>query len=433
MSYDNVKLWFAKDSDEKIITINEINEENKHNTYACPMCGSNLTPKAIKSKQVTSHFAHVDKSKCNSETMMHWWFKHKFLEKGDSFTVISDKERNYICDEILVEQEYIVGENKYRPDVTILTECGNTIYFEMAFSNKKKVKDYLDLWLELKNIVVEVDIKQLMTEDKTPKFKALFYNGKCFNAKRNDTYYNTIGKYKEEKLKGEVNKKLKERINKLDWFWEDVLRYKNGEVDVDYLKGVISFMHIKEKYIVLSILKKLNCIDLKDTCDDLQKELKKHEEIDNRCYFESPMNKDHIIKKAITKLNREYKKIDKGFKISLLREANKYKTHRYFRGRKIGEWRVSSYYYRVIMEHTLNDFWNVVSFDITNRIVNIEDIGEVYNHLNTSLSNFELEIQCKSCVNKFKLSKDEITFYNSKGFDLPRRCKTCRDKRKQNK
>jgi hypothetical protein len=47
----------------------------------------------------------------------------------------------------------------------------------MAFTNKKKVKDYLDIWLELKNIVVEVDIKQLMLKDSIPTFKALFYNG----------------------------------------------------------------------------------------------------------------------------------------------------------------------------------------------------------------------------------------------------------------
>lgn len=104
MGFENVKLWFAKTKNETIITIDEINEENKHNSYSCPVCGSKLKPKALKSKIMTYHFAHVDASKCNSETMIHWWFKHKFIEKGDQFTVISDEERTYVCKNILVEK-----------------------------------------------------------------------------------------------------------------------------------------------------------------------------------------------------------------------------------------------------------------------------------------------------------------------------------------
>ena len=88
MSYENVKLWFAK-GEQNIVTIDEINDENKNNTYSCPVCGSNLKPKAITSKRVTPHFAHVDATKCNSESMIHWWFKHKFLEQGDIFTVMA--------------------------------------------------------------------------------------------------------------------------------------------------------------------------------------------------------------------------------------------------------------------------------------------------------------------------------------------------------
>jgi hypothetical protein len=184
MSYENVKLWFAKDEYERIVTIDEVNENNKNNTYLCPVCGSNLKPKAVKSKQITSHFAHVDASKCNSESQIHFWFKHRFLEKGDKFTVSADKVREYMVNDILVERPYEVENGIYKPDVTILTECGNTIYFEMAFTNKKQVKDYLDIWLELKNIVVEVDIKDLISKNKIPTLKALFYEGKCFNTKR---------------------------------------------------------------------------------------------------------------------------------------------------------------------------------------------------------------------------------------------------------
>ena len=192
------------------------------------MCGSDLIPKALESVQITPHFAHIDASKCNSETMIHWWFKNKFLVKGDRFTVVSDKEREYICDEVLVEQSYEVGDKTYKPDVTMIAKTGETIYFEMDYSNKKKVRDYLDIWIELGNIVVEVDVKKLMLRDSVPAFKALFYDGKCFNTKKNDTYYNTIGKYKEEKFRDCVaNQEIKERMRKLDWFWDDVPGFAN--------------------------------------------------------------------------------------------------------------------------------------------------------------------------------------------------------------
>jgi predicted RNA-binding Zn-ribbon protein involved in translation (DUF1610 family) len=44
LSYENVKLWFAKDKNENIITVDEINEDNKKNTYYCPVCGSDCKP-----------------------------------------------------------------------------------------------------------------------------------------------------------------------------------------------------------------------------------------------------------------------------------------------------------------------------------------------------------------------------------------------------
>lgn len=261
MNYDNVKLWFAHNNGN-IVTIDEINEENKNENYSCPVCGSELKPKAIKSKQVSSHFAHIDSSKCNSETMIHWWFKHKFLEVGDAFTVTSDEERQYVVKEVKVEQSYQVTDNTYKPDVTIFTDCGKVIYFEMAFSNKKNVKDYLDIWLELKNIVVEIDIKQLMFKSEIPAFKALFYEGKCFNIKKNDKYYNTIGRYKEEKLKGKFDSELKERIRKLDWFWNDVLKYKKGDFEIEYMIELIDSIDKEDKSVIIEVLKKQKCLTI---------------------------------------------------------------------------------------------------------------------------------------------------------------------------
>lgn len=262
MSYENVKLWFAKDENEHIVTIDEVNEENKNNTYLCPVCGSYLKPKAVKSKQVTSHFAHVDASKCNSESQIHFWFKHKFIERGDKFTIAADKVREYVCKDILVEKSYETEYGTYKPDVTITTECGNTIYFEMAFSNKKNVKDYFDIWLELKNIVVEVDIRQLMFKDEFSSFKVLYYEDKCFNIKGSDTYYNTIGKYKEGKLKGNVDEYMKNRIRKLDWLWDDIFRYKKGEINIDDLSSLMDSIDKEDRGIMEKIFKKPSCTNV---------------------------------------------------------------------------------------------------------------------------------------------------------------------------
>ena len=38
--------------------------------------------------------------------------------------------------------------------------------------------------------------------------------------------------------------------------------------------------------------------------------------------------------------------------------------------------------------------------------------------------------KCRDCGKEFTLTDGEINFYRSKGFDLPNRCKACRDKRK---
>jgi len=262
----NINLWFAKNTNNDIVTINEIEVKNNKEKYYCPLCGSEVIPKATNSKLITAHFAHIDASKCTSESMIHWWFKHKFLESGDKFRIVSDKEREYVCKEILVEQSYTVGDKLYRPDVTIKTECGNVIYFEMKFSNEKKLKNYIDIWLELKNIVVEIDIKKLMNKDKLPVFNALFYDGKCFNVKKNksndnDLYHNTIGKYKEYIYKNSLLDNKKQDLIKLDWLWNDIQKYKQNNINIEDLFNLIQLIEDKNsRNIVIEILKNANCI-----------------------------------------------------------------------------------------------------------------------------------------------------------------------------
>ena len=40
--------------------------------------------------------------------------------------------------------------------------------------------------------------------------------------------------------------------------------------------------------------------------------------------------------------------------------------------------------------------------------------------------------KCRDCGKEFTLTDGEINFYRSKGFELPNRCKSCRDKKKKN-
>lgn len=392
MSYENVTIWFAKNTDGEIITINEINEDNKRNHFLCPVCGSDVIPRAIKSKHMTQHFAHLDKNKCNNETMIHWWYKNKFLEKGDKFTVIADTESSYVVKEILTEQEYKTGERTYIPDVTVMTECGKRIFFEMKYSNSKEVKDYIDIWLELKDIVVEIDIKQLIEQYNVRNFKALFYNGKCFNTKRNDTYYNTIGRYKEEKIANKIDKSIKERLQKLDWFWEDFLKYKKGIVDSAYLAEIIQHIDIEEKIIVYQIIQKVNCSDLLSLKNNLKEMIRKYKEIHRYSYAAMP--KDDLIRQAIPKISEYFKNIDKDFKVNIRSHSVTRKAYRYTARAKIGYQKIIYRYYTVELQHKLNKYGCVASTDITTYVQEMKNPTSIFNYiceeLNRNLKNREV-------------------------------------------
>ncbi|TPF17953.1 competence protein CoiA family protein [Priestia megaterium] len=425
MNYENVKLWFAKDQSENIITINEVEENN---TYACPVCGSELRPKAINSKRVTPHFAHVDSSKCSGESMIHFWFKHKFIEVGDTFTILTDKEITYKCKEIHIEKIYNVDGNIYKPDVTIITECGETVFFEMNYSNKKEVKDYIDIWLALKKTVVEINIKSLVNIEN--KFKALFYNGKCFNTKRNDSYYNTIGKHKEEMSHFKSNDELKNRIKKLDWFWEDMIRYKKGEISIDRLTDTVKHIEIEEKFVVYDIVKKIRCSEVAELRNYLKETIKNYRTMHR---FYSSIESDSPIKRAVNELNCFFKNIDMGYKVVLDSNTVKRKSYRYTRRRKIGYWSVEYYYYRLNLRHRLDEGFNLHSFDITTYIKEINDSDLIFDYFIKKIKKHSINVKCIHCEEKFNLTSDEVVFYKNNNLRLPKRCKSCRSKRKDSK
>lgn len=256
----NVNLWFARDNDNEIVSILDSNNDKE---YYCPICTSKVIPKALESNKVTPHFAHVDVTKCNSESLLHWWFKHKFIENGDKFSIKTDKEFDFICKSFETEVTFQLESGTYRPDLVIQTECGQEIVFEMANTNKKKVQDYIDKWMELDKIVVEVDIKALQNGNEIKVFNALYYKGKCFNFnKRDGGYYNTIGKLKEQmKASGKYDIEL---VKNLDWFWLESLKLNNSTKITEELVYQIDELIHKYGYEFINILKNNKCSNIKN-------------------------------------------------------------------------------------------------------------------------------------------------------------------------
>lgn len=273
MINSDVQLFWAKNEKDEIVIINEIEENMRNDKYMCPVCGSEVRPIApngltIKGEisQRASHFSHFDASKCSVESQIHCWFKNMIILNGDEFIIETDKDNTYKCKDVLIEQTYTTSFGDYKPDITILTECGKTIYFEMNYSNKKSVKEYIDKWLELGNIVVEVDLKTLMQsslDKRACEFKALFYEGKCFNQKKGDEYYNTIGIHKENILKNNIlDNNIRDRIKNLDWFWMEVLNYSKDNTNIEDLVNMIDYSENEDKDIIFKILSKKKCVSI---------------------------------------------------------------------------------------------------------------------------------------------------------------------------
>ena len=263
MEFTNINLWFAKDKNNSIITIDKINEENKHNIYTCPICGSELIARTGEIK--IHHFAHKDKSKCSSETMIHWWVKHKLIDIGDKFSIKIDKDniKEFICKEIYVEKEYNTDFGTYKPDITIITDTDEVIYFEIEYTNKKKVEEYLDRWLCLDNIVVEVSVKDLINNN-VVELKTIFYKGKCYNINTFEAKYNnSIGQYKQKIFNSEEVDKAKQRLNKINWFWEECKKYRMRKTDEYTFFDVIDCLDIRDKEYVIDGLLKSNCTDVR--------------------------------------------------------------------------------------------------------------------------------------------------------------------------
>lgn len=223
---NNVALWFAKDKDNNIVTIDKINKEEV-NTYTCPLCGSEVLPRAIDSEHMSPHFYHIDKSKCSGESIVHWWVKNELIKCGEKIEVITNKVETIICSNIYLEKEYLTPYGVYKPDISVEGENGKVIFIEVNYTNKKNNSDFIKKWKYLNNVVVEFNIKNVYDEETnqisiSKTMNAIYYDG--INIDKNSSEYI---KYR----KSTTNGFDKESVNKISWFIDDIYEYNKGIKD----------------------------------------------------------------------------------------------------------------------------------------------------------------------------------------------------------
>lgn len=400
----NVNLWFAKNSQGEIVTISSAHNDLK---YTCPICSSEVIPKAVKSKKVKPHFAHIDRNKCNSESMIHFWMKNKFIEVGEQFKINTDEELTFTCESFETEKIYKLTKGIYKPDLVIHTECGNEIIFEMANSNKKKVEHYIDKWIELDKIVVEVDLKNLT--DDVRNIRALYYKGKCYNFNNRDGgYYNTIGKMKEAKYDIQL-------VKSLDWFWESVNQYNNNQVDIIYMANLV-----KEISNDSNKAKLLNDVMKSSNCSTLRKDLIQYYKLDDYYVIGILINP---INNLIYELNEIFNNLDP--RISIKTKMNKipiYET--YYTGSRRNPYkkRIKACKYSFDVKIQSNNR-TIETIKYTNRLHSKKDLFDYLK--NEIIKILSKKYKCKKCNEYFEIKINELNYYINKNLNLRKTCKNC--------
>lgn len=285
---DNINLWFAKDENNKIITIDKANKNNK---YTCPICGGEVIPKALNSDMISPHFAHIDRESCEGESIIHWWTKNNLLKEGDVFSIFTNEEKQYLCKSVVIEKEYDTPYGKYKPDATIECYNGEIIFLEVGFTNIKKKINYIDKWIYLNKPVIEFNIRNVYNMDSfeikiNNRFQAIYYDG--VKIYKNDKNYESFKK----KIEG-VNK-YEQQLKDLEWFIDDIYEYKIVKSE-EKLDGIIKeIKYIEESYTYEHALLVENI--LKTKCNSVMK----NAIIRKDKYFEK------LISNLLTNLNHNY-------------------------------------------------------------------------------------------------------------------------------
>ncbi len=250
------QLIVAYDGSDEFANLIHVKKANKDVDYFCPCCGGTVKPRALDSSKEQSHYYHIT-GKCTKESQLHFFCKNWLFEVGSRFYIDSEL---FEVASIDIEKLYTTPFGDYRPDVTVYTSSGKTIFFEMFFTNRKTGDDYFCKWNALENDVVEVNIKEFMfktDKDTIPRFTYLYHDGICYSKsyEKRDLYAGTIARAKRELTRQKVLN-YKARIEQLDWFW---IQLQNNESKEKVLES-ISCMTYDDMISCYEIIKRKHCV-----------------------------------------------------------------------------------------------------------------------------------------------------------------------------
>lgn len=265
------QLIVAYDSNDEFANLIHVKRAKQDEEYYCPCCGGIVKLRALDSTKEQSHYYHVT-GKCTKESQLHFFCKNWLFEKGSEFYI---DDNLFEVDSIDIETALDTPFGKYIPDITVYTSSGQTIYFEIFFSNRKTGDNYFCKWDALGNSVVEVNVKEYMCKTDAsiiPNFTYLYHDGICYSRTyiKKDLYATTIAKIKNELTRQKVLN-YKARIEKLDWFWQKIIENSSKE---DIL-NCIECMPYEDMVSCFEIIKRKQCVShlKKDVLDTINKKV----------------------------------------------------------------------------------------------------------------------------------------------------------------
>lgn len=389
------QLIVAYEGNDKFANLIHVKKAKQDTEYYCPCCGGIVKPRALESTKEQSHYYHIT-GKCTKENQLHFFCKNWLFEKGSKFYIDNNL---FKVDFVDIEATWDTFFGKYKPDITVYTSSGETIYFEIFFSNRKTGDDYFCKWNALGNAVVEVNVKEYMCKtDKSiiPEFTYLYHDGICYSKTyvKKDLYATTIAKIKNELTRQKVLN-YKVRIEKLDWFWQKIIKNSSKE---DILKCIDS-MPYEDMVSCYEIIKRKQCVShlKKDVLDTINKKV-----IGNiRNSIDLPFDKDIYFDVKHYK-GRTY---EAGIRLNIQTEHIKYNDF-YLRCKNKGwDFEKSTGYPKIIFKRNI---FSVEEIEVPkNKISELEDIFNKTVEYKKQLLDYEEELST------FEDNGYKVRFYNN--------------------
>ncbi|MCI9077347.1 MAG: hypothetical protein HFH68_00290 [Lachnospiraceae bacterium] len=250
------QLVVAYDGNDEFANLIHVKKADKNKNYFCPCCGAAVRPWILDNNKEQPCYCHKTE-KCTKESQVHFFYKNWLFGTGNKFYIDGQLFETSSVD---IGKKWITKFGDYQPDITVYTTSGQTIYFEIFFSNRKTGNDYFCIWDSLGNDVVEVNIKEYMYKtDKNdiPVFTYLYHDGKCYSKTyvKKDLYANTVAKIK-HRLSRQKILNYKYRIEQLDWFWQTI---RNNGTKEEIL-STIAVMDYEDMLSCYGIIKKIHCV-----------------------------------------------------------------------------------------------------------------------------------------------------------------------------